>query len=141
METILDWDVKVREEFHAKQCALVEALYKLEEAGFRDNGPGFSYIEGGQDIYLDFNDIAVLEASLPKLAKLFGNYKVEQIWNGYGDLMSVSYSFPNKPSGIGIWFSSSVENFPIDKYSPGCKIIKRAQGETYAVECPLKTEA
>lgn len=140
MKTIAEWDTEVREAFHAKQCALVEALYKLEEAGFYTKGEDFECFLRGYEAYLYFYNLKVLEASLPKLVKLFGKYNVENIWNGYADRMLASYAFKNKPSNLNIWFETSVADFPIGKYSPGCKIVAKQPETSYAVECPLKAE-
>ena len=139
MTTIHEWDTEVREKFHARQCALVEALYKLEEAGFRGSGPGFTYHEVGEDVYLTFINLEVLEVALLVLKDLFGNYKVTSIWNGYGNTMTVDYTFESKPYNLKVWFEAPI--FPIEKFSPGCKIVERQSSSLYAVECPLKPEA
>lgn len=140
MTTIAEWDTEVREKFHVKQCALVEALYKLEEAGFRGSGPGYTLVDVDQDIYLTFTDMSVLKGALSKLVEVFGNYKVEQIWHSYLDFMNVAYDFADKPSSLRVWFQAPVKDFPLEKFSPGCKIIERPAAPSYAVECPLKPE-
>lgn len=65
--------------------------------------------------------------------------KIEQIWNGFGETIFISYADIKYPL-LQIWFETDIINFPKELLpNKGCKFEKQTN-EEYVLVCPTGVE-
>lgn len=137
MKSIEEVDQKFKKEFLETRASCVKAAEAFERLGFRSGiTKEWSYSESNEYVVFEITSYKALSWILPKLASEFGAYRIYWIQQlGDSSEITVSYKFESVPENTLISFKAPASTFPIDKFSPGCKI-EEAILTKFSVVCP-----